>query len=70
MYDQLFPLVAKINAELMGALDAGDAARFDESLNRLQAQAGRMVEEAVLPKADRGRRRASPAGCRSTTTSS
>jgi DNA-binding MarR family transcriptional regulator len=70
VYDQLFPLVAKINAELMGALDAGDAARFDESLNRLQAQAGRMVEEAVLPKAGRGRRGASPAGRRSATTSS
>ena len=70
VYDQLFPLVAKINAELMGALDADDAARFDESLNRLQAQAGRMVEEAVLPKADRGRRKASPAGRRSATTSS
>jgi DNA-binding MarR family transcriptional regulator len=56
LYDELFPLVAKINADLMGALDAGDAARFDDSLHRLQAQAERMVEEAVLPKADRGRR--------------
>lgn len=60
LYDELFPLVAKINAELMGALDAGDAARFDDSLCRLQARAERMVEEAVLPKADRGRRGAGP----------
>ncbi|QSI32164.1 MarR family transcriptional regulator [Variovorax sp. RKNM96] len=56
LYDELFPLVTKINADLMGALDADDAARFDASLNLLQAKAGRMVEEAVLPKADRGRR--------------
>ena len=55
LYDELFPLVARINADLTGALDAGDAARFDDALHRLQAQAERMVEEAVLPKADRGR---------------
>ncbi|QNK68262.1 MarR family winged helix-turn-helix transcriptional regulator [Variovorax sp. PAMC26660] len=55
LYDELFPLVTKINAELLGALDAADAERFDDSLHRLQARAERMVEEAVLPKADRGR---------------
>jgi len=56
LYDELFPLVTKINGDLMKALDADDAARFDASLNLLQAKAERMVEEAVLPKADRGRR--------------
>jgi DNA-binding MarR family transcriptional regulator len=56
LYDALFPLVTKINGDLMKALDADDAARFDASLNLLQAKAERMVEEAVLPKADRGRR--------------
>ena len=56
LYDELFPLVTRINADLMGALDADDAARFDAALNLLQAKAERMVEAAVLPKADRGRR--------------
>lgn len=58
LYDALFPLVTQINTELLGALDADDAARFDDSLHRLQARAERLVEEAVLPKADRGRRAA------------
>jgi len=56
LYEDLFPLVTQINVELMGALGGEDAARFDESLHHLQARAERMVEEAVLPKADRGRR--------------
>jgi DNA-binding MarR family transcriptional regulator len=62
LYEALFPLVARINADLMGALDAGDAQRFDAALLKLQAQAERMVEAAVLPKADRGRRGAAGAG--------
>ena len=61
LYEELFPLVTSINAELMGALRKEDAAQLDESLHRLQARAERMVQEAVLPKADRGRRGASPA---------
>lgn len=67
LYDELFPLVSKINAELMGALDAADAARFDASLHLLQARAERLLEGAVLPKADRRRRGArgiSPASSR------
>ena len=56
LYEELFPLVTQINAELLGALSDDDAARLDESLHRLHARAERMVEEAVLPKADRGRR--------------
>ncbi|MDH6593664.1 DNA-binding MarR family transcriptional regulator [Variovorax sp. TBS-050B] len=56
LYEALFPLVTAINAELLGALDADEAQRFDAALHRLQAKAERMVEEAVLPKADRGRR--------------
>lgn len=69
LYDALFPLVTKINAELMGALHTGDAARFDASLELLQARAEHMVQAAVLPKADRGRRGAggiSPPSSRST----
>jgi DNA-binding MarR family transcriptional regulator len=58
LYDDLIPLVEGINTELMGSLDAVDASCFDASLRLLQARAERMVEEAVLPKADRGRRSA------------
>ncbi|MFS2056011.1 hypothetical protein ACEN8K_45360, partial [Variovorax sp. CT11-76] len=36
LYDELFPLVTAINAGLMGALDAGEAERFDAALHRLQ----------------------------------
>ena len=56
LYDELFPLVTQINAELTDALGDDDAARFDDALRRLHARAERMVDAAVLPKADRGRR--------------
>jgi hypothetical protein len=56
VYDQLFPLVGQINAELMAALDADAVTRLDDALQRLQARAERMAGEADLPKADRGRR--------------
>ncbi|SEA19035.1 DNA-binding transcriptional regulator, MarR family [Variovorax sp. YR216] len=56
LYDELFPLVTRINAELLGALDADAAVQLDESLVRLQLHAEQMVAEAVLPKADRRRR--------------
>ena len=56
VYDALYPLVARINTDLMAALDADDAARLDEALRRLQARAEQLAGEAVLPKADRGRR--------------
>lgn len=56
LYDELFPLVTRINADLLGALDADAAAQLDESLALLQSHAEQMVAEAVLPKADRRRR--------------
>ncbi|MDM0068140.1 MarR family transcriptional regulator [Variovorax sp. J31P207] len=56
LYDELFPLVSRINADLLGALDEETATRLDDALRRLQAQAERMAGEAVLPKADRSRR--------------
>ncbi|MBT2322624.1 MarR family transcriptional regulator [Variovorax paradoxus] len=58
LYDELFPLVKRINADLMSALDADDAALFDDALRRLRQRADLLAGEAVLPKADRGRRRA------------
>jgi DNA-binding MarR family transcriptional regulator len=56
LYDELFPLVSRINADLLGTLDEETATRLDDALRRLQAQAERMAGEAVLPKADRSRR--------------
>lgn len=56
LYHELFPLVTQINGELVGALDADTIARLDNALRLLQARAERMAAEAVLPKADRGRR--------------
>lgn len=56
LYDELCPLVTRINAELMTALDDVDAARLDESLRRLKARAETMAAQADLPKADRRRR--------------
>ncbi|MDM0074280.1 MarR family transcriptional regulator [Variovorax sp. J2P1-59] len=61
LYDELFPLVTQINAELLGALDAAAVERLDDSLRLLQLRAERMADEAVLPKADRGRRSTGPA---------
>jgi hypothetical protein len=56
LYDELFPLVSAINAELGSALGVEEGAGFDAALLKLQAQADRMLDTAVLPKADRGRR--------------
>lgn len=56
LYAELFPLVAAINADLLGALDAGEVAQLDDMLQRLDVRAEAMVATADLPKADRGRR--------------
>ncbi|VTU30034.1 homoprotocatechuate degradation operon regulator, HpaR [Variovorax sp. PBS-H4] len=56
VYDELYPLVTRINADLMATLDAGHAACLDEALRELQGRAEQLAAQAVLPKADRGRR--------------
>lgn len=56
VYDELHPLVTRINADLLAALDADHAASLDEALRRLQARAEELAAVAVLPKADRRRR--------------
>lgn len=66
IHAELFPLVRRINAELMAALSPPEAEQFDHSLARLQAQAERLLSSACadLPKADRrhgGTRSATPA---------
>jgi DNA-binding MarR family transcriptional regulator len=54
LYDELFPLVRSINAELVASLDAEEAVRFDAAPGMLQSQADRMLEAWVLPKANPG----------------
>ena len=56
LYAELYPLVSAINAELLGALGADEAAQLDDALQRLQTRGEAMVAAADLPKADRGRR--------------
>ncbi|MDB5731660.1 MAG: MarR family transcriptional regulator [Variovorax sp.] len=58
LYAELFPQVARINADLLGALDAGEAAQLGLTLARLQARAETLVAHAELPKANRRRRSA------------
>ena len=64
LYEELFPLVEGINAQLLAALAPGEAQRFDQAIARLQARAGQLVAASTLPKANRGRRAglSSPAG--------
>jgi hypothetical protein len=66
IHAELFPLVQRINAELMAALSPAEAEQFDHSLARLQATAERLLSTACadLPKADRrhgGTKNATPA---------
>ena len=56
LYDELFPLVSAINAQLGSALDEHEGASFDAALLKLQAQADTMLAGSLLPKADRARR--------------
>lgn len=61
LYDELFPLVERINAQLLEALAPDEVKRFDRSIAQLQAQAAQLVAGSTLPKADRRRRgRVSP----------
>ncbi|MEO6320789.1 MAG: MarR family winged helix-turn-helix transcriptional regulator [Polaromonas sp.] len=55
LYDELFPLVSAINAELGKALNEDEIICFDDMLMRLQTQAESMLAVAVMPKADRQR---------------
>jgi len=48
LYEELFPQIAAINAQVMGALDDKAVAAFDAALSSLMAQAERLNVE-VLP---------------------
>lgn len=55
LHASLFPLVADINRGLLAPLGADEVRGLQDMLGRLQERADRMVETAVLPKADRRR---------------
>jgi DNA-binding MarR family transcriptional regulator len=51
----LFPLVVRLNQELLAVLAPEGAAQLDDALDRLQRHADGLVAQAELPKADRRR---------------
>ncbi|HSV54423.1 MAG TPA: MarR family transcriptional regulator [Burkholderiaceae bacterium] len=51
----LFPLVVRINQELLAVLPETGVAQLDDALDRLQRHADELVAQAELPKADRRR---------------
>ena len=56
LHDELFPLVQRINRELLAALTPSQVAGFERALASLQQQAEHMVAaHPELPKADRRR---------------
>lgn len=68
LYEQILPLVAQINRELMGSLSEAEIASLDSMLDRMHEQADRMAHTlAELPRADRrggGSRRLQASGSR------
>nr|WP_295855553.1 MarR family transcriptional regulator [uncultured Xylophilus sp.] len=56
LHAQLFPLVARLQHDLLAALDPAAVAALDAALARLQAQAEALAATAALPKANRRRR--------------
>ncbi len=59
LYDELYPWVSNLNAQLLAALDEDGVRRLDEALIALQCRAERLVAASAseLPKADRRRGR-------------
>lgn len=55
LYEALMPQVQGINSQILSALQAGEAVRFDEALARLQTRAQALLAELGpdLPKANR-----------------
>lgn len=58
LYAELFPLVARINADVQACLSEQAATHFGAALTAMQAQAEHMVSCADLPKANRRRGKA------------
>lgn len=55
VHDTLFPLVCEINQALLQPLQLAQVAQLESSLDAMQSQADRLVEQAELPRADRRR---------------
>ena len=56
VYQQILPIVAGVNSELMAGLNAGEVATLDRLLDSLEEQASLMAARlSSLPKADRRR---------------
>lgn len=55
LYEQMFPLVQRINRELLSPLSRPQLATLEHALGALQDKADGMVARAELPKADRRR---------------
>ncbi len=53
LYEELFPLVRQVNAELMACLDEATVQRLDQALDLLQHQADGLAGSGRLPKANR-----------------
>lgn len=66
LYEQILPLVAEVNRELMGSLSEAEIEALDSMLDRMHEQADRMAQKlAELPRADRrggGSRRVKASG--------
>lgn len=53
LYRQLFPLVSRINQEVLAALEPAELALLDGILERLQQRAQALADRQGLPQADR-----------------
>lgn len=62
LHAQMFPRVCDINQQLLSVLDAEQLRVFETGLERLQAQADALGDQARLPKADRRRGGRGPRG--------
>jgi DNA-binding MarR family transcriptional regulator len=55
LFKALFPQVLGIHHDLLKVLQADEMAQLDDMLDRMQARADVLAEQAALPKADRRR---------------
>jgi DNA-binding MarR family transcriptional regulator len=55
LYDELFPVVAQVNRDVLAALSVPEVAQLDDMLARLHRRSVQMVAGAELPLADRRR---------------
>ena len=56
IYESLFPVVVRLNRDLLEVLTSTQLDQLDDCLGRIQTRADELVRDAVLPKADRRHR--------------